>query len=513
MSTTSPPTETSILAPSRSYGYIWADCLYGHDKDSFMVNVYNDCKDIDDCTDTVTRAEKLLLLRNRIKGSKRPWVEGITDFIEFESQRLVPGSPLLDILFDGEDYHAIAILHAAYLHGAFRGVCRTASGAEWIGQLGELCAAAVHQGFKWVRVTGGVTDWELPTLGESWCKGFVLWGVVSMMIAVDVAGVDPGNDVALERIHNVIGAHHFSGAHWKKYRGPHPHKWWNDGVRGSAPCEAAIRSFGEKQAWPEEMIDVLCRGARHVNTWSDPSSKSIHLSGTDGLLIWDHTPRLKFRLTELAQELVQLAGHLTQSEIEEVASRFTTWIAGLTAQWRGRGDSNDRIIEISVLGTVMKVLKESRPNVHDEFLNRAETWSRNRMAHLTSDMQDLLFGKVLRTVEEIRGSIKSYHGSSGSEPVGWINGGWDLCTWASILSHPRGGRETPESLRELVAKLFDGWTKGRRFASGDDPSENDNCPVCVGNALLIGTIDEPVWVNPVVCWGTLFYHNLGLGAL
>lgn len=136
--------------------------------------------------DATQRAAQLVLLRDKVLGSKKPWVEGVTDFIEFESQLLASGVPRLNTLHD--DDRTIAILYAAYLHGAFRGTCRAA------------------------------------TLGESWCKGAASWGLVSVFMAVDIAGADAGNDAALNRIHAVIGAHHLAGVTWEKYRGAYPHK-------------------------------------------------------------------------------------------------------------------------------------------------------------------------------------------------------------------------------------------------------------------------------------------------
>ncbi|KAL7916870.1 hypothetical protein GGI35DRAFT_50399 [Trichoderma velutinum] len=206
--------EGLSLESSQTYGYIWADWLYGYEKDTFMVEVYNSCKDIDGCTDPKEKTEKLLLLRNKVQGSRKSWVDGVVDFIEFESQLLRGVVSSLDTTSNVEDDQTMAILQDAYMHGAFRGLCTTPSGAEWIGRLGEFCAVAVHQGFKWVRLSGGVSNWELPVLGEPWCKGAVLWGLVSMYIAVDTAGEDPGNDAALERIHTVIQAHHFAGSCW-----------------------------------------------------------------------------------------------------------------------------------------------------------------------------------------------------------------------------------------------------------------------------------------------------------
>lgn len=86
--------------------------------------------------DATQRAAQLVLLRDKVLGSKRPWVERVTDFIEFESQLLASGAPRLNTLRDGD--RTVATLFAAYLHGA----------------LEEHAGAA--------------------TLGESWCKGAAL---------------------------------------------------------------------------------------------------------------------------------------------------------------------------------------------------------------------------------------------------------------------------------------------------------------------------------------------------
>ncbi|KAL6900148.1 hypothetical protein GGI43DRAFT_406454, partial [Trichoderma evansii] len=517
--TSSDSTERTCLESSQSYGYIWADWLYGHDKDKFMVDVYNDCRDIDDCADAAQRAAQPLLLRNKVLGSKKPWVEGIADFIEFESQLLVSGVPQLDILHD--DDCAIATLHAAYLHGAVRGTCRTASGAEWIGQLGEFCAAAVHQGFKWVRMSGGVADWELPTLGESWCKGAALWGIVSLYMAVDIAGADAGNDAALERIHLVIGAHHFAGSSWLKYRGAHPHKWWSTEVRGRAPSEVSIRRFGEKHGWPEEMMEILCRGANHVSSWKNPPFNPVHLERMRNLLIWDHTPRLKSRLIRVVDELIQLVDNVTESEAEEILSRCGSWIVAHTIRWHGRGDRNDRVVEVSAPGAVLGVLRESRPHVSNEVCNRVVAWSRRRIGHLSPEMQDLFLGRVLQSVQlrgRVPGVVEGYT-SGGAEPSRFVDEWWHVATWAAILSHPAGGKDIPVDIRELVVSFFNVWTKKRRIVGKDmhaSPAEEDGlCPVCTGNSLFEASVDNRPSVAVWQCttWGTLLYHNLGLGTL
>jgi hypothetical protein len=511
-------TEGPPLESLGTYGYIWADWLYGYDKDTFMVDVYNKCKDIDGCTDSKEKTAKLLLLRNKVQGSRKSWVDGIVDFIEFESQLLPSGVSSFDTLSNVEDYRAMEILHAAYIHGAFRGLCRTPSGAEWIGQLGEFCAAAVHQGFKWVRVSGGVSNWELPKLGEPWCKGAVLWALVSMYIAVDIAGADPGNDAALERIHTVIQAHHFAGSCWLQYRGAHPHKWWSAEIRGKAPDESSIRDFGEKHGWPGEMINILTRGAKHVNSWKNPPFNPVFLERMRNLLIWDHTPRLKSRLIHVVDKLVQLEDNVTESEAEEILSRCASWISSHTAQWHGRGDRNDMVVELSILGAFLEVLRDSRTHVSSDLQDRAMAWSRERIGHLSPDMQDLLLGKLLRSIQvhgRLPRAVDGY-GSEGSGHTRYVDGWWDVVIWISILSHPAGGREVPANMRELIISFFNVWTKKRRIVGRDIPAgldEDEACPICIGHSIFEGSVDNRPMVGlwQGTTWGTLLYYNLGLG--
>ena len=513
------PIEGLTPKSSPTYGYIWADSLFGYAKDEFMVDIYNNCKEIDNCTDTAKKAGQLLLLREKVVGSKKPWVEGIMDFIEFELRLLFCKGPRMDMNHNDKDSHAIAILHSAYLHGAFRGLCRTAGGAEWIGQLGEFCAAAVHQGFKWVRTSGGVDDWELPTLGESWCKGAALWGLVSMYVAVDIAGADPGNDAALERMHLVIGAHQFAGSNWLKYRGAHPHVWWNKAIRGSAPNEQSIRMFGERLGWPEEMTDVLSRSAKHINSWTNPPFEPVHLPRMRNLLIWDHTPRLKSRLMHVADEMAQLTDNVTDSEAEEILSRCGQWFACHTAQWRGRGDRNDRVLEVSGLGAALGVLRESRAHISDEFRDRAIPWTTDRLGHLSEEIQDLFLGIVLRSIEvrgRVPGAVEGY-GTSGVGYTRFVDGWWHVATWAALTSHPTGGREVPANMRDLVVRFFNVWTKKRRIVGKDisaGPDDDGACPICVGSSIFEGFVDNRpsagVW--QLTTWGTLLYHNLGLGS-
>ncbi|WP_433574941.1 hypothetical protein [Nocardia brasiliensis] len=209
-------TETTSARSSRhSYGYIWADWLYGSDKDQFMIDTYNECKNIDGCKDVTERAARLAILRSKVQFSNKAWVAGIIDFIDWEVRSIDTGEPFIETFGDNEDHRALGVLHAAYLHGAFRGLCRTASGEEWIGQLGEYAAAAIHQGFKYLRPAGGSDDWEMPELGEAWCKGIAFWGLACLYAAMDVAGANPDNDRALYRIHTVGCAHHIAGF-WKK---------------------------------------------------------------------------------------------------------------------------------------------------------------------------------------------------------------------------------------------------------------------------------------------------------
>lgn len=502
---------------SGTYGYIWADWLYGYDKDTFMVEVYNMCRDIDGCTDSNEKRAKLILLRKKVEGSRKPWVDGIADFIEFESSLLLGGVPPFETLSQVEDDRTMTIIHAGYIHGAFRGLCSTASGEEWVGHLGEFCAAAVHQGFKWVRESGGVSNWELPTLGESWCKGSVMWGLVSMYIALDIAGLDPGNDAALERIHAVVQAHHLAGSCWLRYRGAHPHKWWSEKLRGRAPNESSIRHFGKKHSWPQTMIDILCRSADHVNSWKNAPFKPVFQERMRNLLIWDHTPRLKSRLVHVVDELTQLIGNVTEPEADELLSRCAAWIANHSVNWHGRGDRSDRVIELSLIGAVAGVLRDSRTRIPNELIDRAMAWNKERIGHLSQDMQELFLDKVLRGIKirgRVPGAVNGY-GSSGTGLTRFIDGWWDVAMWSSILAHPTGGTEVPVNLRETIVKFFNIWSRKRRVVGTDLPTGavEDGCPICIGHSLFEESVDNRPTVSQwqMTVWGTLLYNNLGLG--
>ncbi|KAL7931786.1 hypothetical protein V8C35DRAFT_309517 [Trichoderma chlorosporum] len=477
--------ESSDGEFARDYGYMWADWLYGGDKDMFMMDVYGDCHRIDECADPAAKATKLVLLGEKVRGHDRPWLEGVEDFIDFETSYLARGQSCLEMLGAEDDYRALGVLHAAYLHGAFRGVCRTPSGAEWIGKLGEFCAVAVHQGSKWLR-NRGVTAWEMPALGEAWCKGAVIWGLVSMFAAVDVAGDDPGNDVAIERIHTVIAAHHFAGATWTHYRGPHPHKWWDGSVRGRAPSEAAIRRFGESREWPEAMVNVLVQGANHVNSWFEERC---------GSPIWDHTPRLKSRLVSLCDELKEAVGDMSEVEFQEFRWRVSNWMVIHTTHWRGRGDGDDQIQEISILGSLTDVLRRSRPHLTAESMDRMMEWSRGRVDQLSPEQQNLLLRKVRNSLD-------------GSD-IG--HGVWDLATWCTILGNG-GGKELPLSTRELAARHLHAWQSKQRAAEAGEDTKED-CPVCVGDALFRALVDNQPRTGVLQCsvWGVLLQHSLGLG--
>ncbi|MGX1885451.1 hypothetical protein [Streptomyces sp. NPDC055287] len=504
-----------------SYGHIWADWLYDHEKDSFMAGVYDDCHAIDRCTDPVAKAKQLGLLRDRVHGSTKAWVEGVEDFIDFEGSYLAHGQAPLEILDDSDDFRVLAILQASFLHGAFRGLCRTPSGAEWIGKLGEMCAAAVHQGFKWLR-QNGVTEWELPSAGEAWCKGTAMWALACMPIAVDVAGADPDNDAALERMHAVIAAHHCAGVMWSAYRGEHPHKWWSADVRGRAPGEAAIRRFGEEHGWPEDMVAVLVRGAKHVNSWTNLPFDPVHQERMRGFLVGDHTPRLKTRLRQVWDEMkdaVQATtDDLTVSEVEECKSRIESWGANITAHWRGRGDDNDRVRELMLLGALPSVLRESRPHVTAEFVQRMVEWSRPRVAHLSLEQQELMLGAIQRCLEtrgRVPGAAPEFS-SAGSGDLRFVEGAWDLTVTAIVLGSIHAEKGLPANLIELITRFFNAWTGKRRIVGKDIeawPDPAGGCPVCVGDALFLAQVDNrpTTGVHQVTIWGTLMYHNLGLG--
>lgn len=495
---------------------MWADWLFRRDKDTFMVDVYTACHEIDYCSDPAAKAMKLLLLREKVRGCNKTWVEGIDDFIDFETQYLVQGQAPLHILEDDDEHRALGVLHASYLHGAFRGLCRTASGAAWIERLGEFCAVAVHQGFKWLR-NRGVTEWELPAFGEAWCKGAGMWGLACLCIAVDAAGEDPGNDVALERIHVVVGAHHFAGAHWIHYRDVHPHKWWNEGVRGQAPSEKAIRRFGTSLEWPEEMINVLVRGAKHVNSWTRPSFSPEHFQRTRGFLIWDHTPRLKARLIRVVDEMTEAAGDVSESEAQEIRWRASSWLATHTMHWRGRGDKRDRVLEISSTGSLTGVLRESRPHLTAELVQQMVDWSRPRVGHLSLERQQIILEMVRQSVEvrgRVPGAVAGY-ASAGTDALRFIDGVWELSMWCSIFGNGDSGQEIPLGLRELTVRMFNSWHRKRRLAEKDFPPGSDvsgGCPVCVGDALFTGLVDNQPFIGVFQCciWGALLYQTLGL---
>lgn len=503
------------------YGYIWADWLYGRDKDKFMVAVYNDCHVIDNCQDPPLKALKLLFLQQKIRGCRKPWAEGVQDFIDFEIRDLTGGNSLLcqqtTVGDKSADEEVLETLQAAYLHGAFRGICRTQSGAEWISQLGEFCAAAVHQGFKSLRKRG-VSDWELPRLGESWCKGVAMWGLVCLYVAVDIAGEDEGNEVALERMHTIIAAHHYAGLVWTHYRGVHPHQWWNSKIGGRAPSERAIRKFGASHSWAETMIDVLVRGANHVNTWASPPFDSVHFPRMRGVLIWDHTPRLKSRLIHVCDEIIEVVGDMSESEGVEFKWRAGNWISTHTVTWHGKGDSYDRVSEISILGALVGVLRESRPHVTADFVERIVNWSRERIGHLSQAEQDLVLDKVKCCMEirgRLPGAVKGY-ASGGTGPTRFIDGVWDLSSWCCILSSKEGGKEVPLNIRELVTGQFNALNKSTRIAGVDFAAGQANeaeCPVCVGDALFRALVDNRpgTGVNQCTMWGAFLYCNLGLG--
>ncbi|WP_172388091.1 hypothetical protein [Streptomyces sp. MNP-20] len=501
---------------TRTYGHIWADWLYGGDKDRFMVSVYDACREIDGCASPAMKARLIADLRARVSGSSRAWVEGIHDFLDFESRRLSHGSALVEVPEDGEEYRVLAALDAAYRHGAFRGLCRTPGGAEWIGRLGEFCAAAVHQGFKWVRVDGGADEWELPVLGEAWCKGAALWGLVSLYVAVDRAAVDPDNDAVLARVHGVIGAHHMAGATWLAYRGAHPHKPWS-AVRGRAPGGNAVAAFGREHGWPEEMTDVLVRGAEHVNTWVNPAVDPVHLERTRGLLIGGHVPRLEARVARLSAELADLAGGVSAGESAEIMWRASNWMSTYTGAWSGRGDDRDRVLELTAIGAVTGALRESRPHLTAEFVDRAERWARERTAHLPQRWQELLV-PLVRTTAEVRGRVPGTFEGISSEGVGpkrFLDGVWTLSQWA-ILAPMGGGREFPGDLVDPTIRFFNALTQRRRIEGTDFPVGGDDhggCWVCLGSSLFTGLVDNRPEnkVQENLVWSALTYNNLGLG--
>ncbi|KFU81878.1 hypothetical protein BB31_08505 [Amycolatopsis lurida NRRL 2430] len=501
------------MAPA-TYGYIWSDWLYGARKDAFMVDVYDACAAIDREPDVEAKREKMAALGKVIKGSERDWVLGIRDFLSFEQDRMVHGLAPLTILGLGDDFAVLAVIDGAYRHGAFRGLCRTPGGAEWIGVLGEVCAAMVHQGFKWLR-SASVDEWELPALGEAWCKGVVMWGLASVYLAVDAAGDDADNDEALYRIHTVVAAHHMAGTVWTTYRGPHPHQWWDRAVRGKAPTEYAIRQFAAWRCWPLELTDLLVRSAQHVNTWVNPHAPSAHQARMRGLALGAHTPRLNIRLNHVVDELAELAGDMTPQEITEVRSRVGSWLSTHTSVWRGRGDTSDRVVEISLLGAMLGVLRETRPHITPELVDRLTQWSRARTEHLRPEEQRTILDEVAATAQ-IRGRLPGVPlGSDGVGPRRYTDGVWGLASLGVVYAR-HGGREVPEDMRELTVRLFHAMTEHRRIP-GVDVGKNhvgSDCMVCVGDQLFKGLVDNrpSTGVLTVTIWGALTYCNLGLGA-
>ncbi len=507
------------LSPEKmTYGYIWSDWLYGTDKDSFMVDVYDECKRIDECADPADRAARLAALGDRVRESRKPWVEGIFDFIDFETSCLSEGKPPVPEIYDSnESFQALGVIQAAYLHGAFKGLCRTASGEEWIGALGEWCGAALHQGMKAMRPSG-VSEWELPTLGEHWCKGVSMWALCCMYAAVDVAGDDPDNDEALARIHAVIGAHHVAGACWLKYRGAHPHKWFDPEARPVAPRMEDIRRFGERYGYPIEMVEVMCRAADHVNTWSNPPSSSVHLDRTRDLLIADYTPRLESRIDEVCKEMYKFADDVTSSEEAEIRSRSYKWMVGFTSRWRGRGDMNDSVLEVHMPGAVLGVLRESRSHVEAVFADRWIEWADKRIAHLPAGDRTELLGLVRRTVE-VRGRLPGisdgYSGSAGTGPLRWIDGVWPLAIMSTMLGSSVPERNVDEKFHETIIRFFNAYTGAKRIEGVDKPpgAAGEGCPVCLGDRIFEGLVIDRCTapVSQIFFWGTLLYINLGLG--
>ncbi|MFC8453550.1 hypothetical protein [Kitasatospora sp. NPDC057223] len=499
---------------THTYGYIWADWLYGSGKDAFMAQVYDDCRGIDHCPDEREKAARITGLRAKVAGSSRSWTEGVLDFLDFESSRLTLGRAPVTRLGEADDFAALAVLDAAYRHGAFRGLCRLPGGAEWIGLLGEVCATMVHQGFKWLRPHGGVDDWELPALGEAWCKGVAMWGLVSLVMAVDTCGGDPDNDEALHQIHTVVGAHHMAGALWTVYRGPHPHQWWDPTVRSKAPAEAAVRQFAAWRRWPDELTDLLVRSAHHVNTWTNPTGHPVHLTRTRDLAIGSHTPRLDARLEQLTAELAEVAGDLTPEERAETHSRCGSWLATYTAAWRGRGDLSDGVEELSAFGALLGVLRESRPHITTDQATRLVEWSRARVQHLRPEAQRELMELVTSTVE-IRGRMPGVPlGSAEVGPRRFIDGVWHLAT-LSAMSSRHGGWPVPQDMREPAMRLFNALTDHRRLPGVDveEGHVNPDCFVCVGDRLFTGLVDNrpSPGVLQKTIWGILTYCNFALG--
>ncbi|MFE7095150.1 hypothetical protein [Streptomyces erythrochromogenes] len=499
-----------------TYGYSWSDWLYGNRKTPFMVSVYDDCHAIDGCDDPAMKSQLIRELRKKVSDRNEPWVEGIEDFLDFETHRLTHGAAPIELLYDTDEYKVLAALEAAYRHGAFRGLCVTPGGADWIGQLGEFCSAAVHQGFKWVRVDGGADEWELPALGEAWCKGSALWAFVSVNVAVDLAGADPENDAVLTRIHEVIAAHHMAGSSWKAYRGEHPHKQWSEAVRGLAPGREAITEFGHKYSWPSQMIEVLARGAEHVNRWVNPPAPAPEFQDrTRGLLIGDHTPRLQRRLLKVCDELQEAFGDMTEAEAAEFRTRTANWISAQTTDWRGRGSGDDKAIEANIIGALTGVLRESRPHITAEQADRINRWSAQWLMHLPRERREQMLDRSRATVAirgRVPGALQGGYGSAGTGHTRWVDGVWDLAVLGHCTSE---GDRVPENAHALTIRFFNAaHGKGRVLGVDMGPDDDSSgCLVCVGDELFRLLVDNRPSINVLhtTIWGALHYFNLALG--
>ncbi|GAA2986926.1 hypothetical protein [Actinokineospora diospyrosa] len=503
----------------RTYGHNWADWLYSNQKDAFMVSVYDACAEIDKCDNPVVKAKLIGDLRERVSGSKRDWIEGIKGFLDFETHRLTHGQAPLEALDDSDEYRMLAVVDAAWRHGAFQGLCRTPGGAEWIGHLGEVCAALVHQGFKWVRGSShGVADWELPELGEAWCKGAALWGITGFFTALDEAGADPDNDAALTRVFRVVAAHHMAGATWLVYRGEHPHKTWRADVRGRAPSPEAVRRAGAGFGWPPETIDVLARTAEHVNTWVNPTRKEIP-DRTRRLLFGPHTPRITSHLRKLAVELADASGDLTLEEQEELFYRLINWMSTFATSWRARGDADDRVLELGACGALAGVLRETRPHLAQEHVHRMVEWARPHTAHLSDEKQRELLNCV-RSAMEVRGRVPGTLPKLGSDGTGYtryVDGTWKLSAEVFLAADRSnvGGISLNEEQIPWETRFFNSITRERRRISADYSGATDThggCPVCLGNELL-KIFGNNLNVGIRVCFtaGNMLYDNLLLG--
>ncbi|MEV0444645.1 hypothetical protein AB0I84_46655 [Streptomyces spectabilis] len=502
-----------------SYGHTWADWLYGSSKDGFMVEVYDDCEAIDKMARGAEKAVRIVRLRERISGSRKAWSEGIIDFLDFESYRLANGHAPVVRLGAGDDFKALSVLDAAYRHGAFRGLCRCPGGAEYIGELGEWAAAMVHQGFKWVR-KGDVDEWELPALGEAWCKGFALWGLSALDMATDTWGDVPDNDEALYRNYTVMGAHHFAGFGWHVYRGPHPHMEWDPAVRGRAPGEDAIRQFGAWRGWSPHLTDVLVRAAHHVNTWVNPQVQEPYQTRTRGLVIGEHTPRLLARTHQVVAEMAEAVGDLSPAEIREVQWRSASWLATFTATWRGRGDAGDMVSEMSTAGALLGALRDSRPRPHltVDQANRLTQWGRSRVNHLSAEEQKEVVDEFVRMLR-LRGRMDAgvpvaELATNVAGTPRWTEGAWAFSMLGIIHSrHPAVA--VPPDMRVRTVELFHALTTHRRIR-GKDVSEGHQdppCAVCVADDLFRGFVDHrpSTGMFQSMVWGAIGYHNQGVG--